>query len=470
MERLSGNVLVVADTPPRVLDTLTTIGLHVTRVADAELALKRLSAERYDVVLTAASAGDATWSTVEQLSDAGIGSIIVAVGDADERVARRALRAGASEYVEWPADAATVAAVLRRALLCASRELFVSLPSDAGLLGSSPQLSGARAMIARAAPGTSTVLVRGETGTGKDLAARALHAQSQRGRRPFVKVHTPAVPDALLESELFGYERGAFTGATTRKPGRVELAEGGTLFLDEIGEISPTMQAKLLRLLQDREYERLGGTRTLRADIRVVAATHRDLEHLVHTGAFREDLFYRLNVVTIWIPPLRARREDIAIIAEHYLARFCSENDKELTLDAAAHRLLAAERWPGNVRQLVNFVERLVVLASGRVITAADVQRELAEERRFLTQAIPVEAQAAGLPRKPQDASPTPTEPTNETFASAVRPLKEDVRRTEQHAITKALRAAHGNRALAARLLGVSRRTLYTKLEELGIE
>jgi two-component system response regulator AtoC len=307
------------------------------------------------------------------------------------------------------------------------------------------------------------VLVRGETGTGKEVVARAIHAHSGRHAAPFLVVQAAAVPDTLLESELFGYEKGAFTGATTRKPGRAELAEGGTLFFDEIGDVSPAMQVKLLRLIQEREYDRLGGTRTQRADVRILAATHRDLEDMTARGAFREDLFYRLNVVTLWLPPLRARREDIAAIVQHYLEVLRVENDKpELTLDDAALRLLQAQRWPGNVRQLVNFIERLVVLARGGVIGADDVRHDLDEQLEFLTQASALEARVpivAPLEEAESNAKVS-------FVSSAVRPLREDLRRAEQRALVKALRSARGNRALAARMLGISRRTLYTKLEE----
>jgi two-component system, NtrC family, response regulator AtoC len=479
MERGKPNALVVAASlPPTLLTLLCSCGLQVTIAPDASSALSRLDAHPFQLLLVTVDRGHATLAA---LHAASIGTPLVAVGADDEETLRAALAAGADEYLVWPCPVSAASKVVDAALLRSRATAFGSSEQalDSGLLGSSPQLQAARETLARAARGTATVLVRGETGTGKELAARAIQAQSPRALGPFVKVNTPAVPESLLESELFGYEKGAFTGASSRKPGRVDLAEGGTLFLDEIGEISPTMQAKLLRLLQDREYERLGGTRTLRADIRVVAATHRDLEHLVDSGAFREDLFYRLNVVTVWLPPLRARREDIQVITEHYLSRFCRENGKRVELDPEASRELQAERWSGNVRELVNVLERLVILAPGPRICAADVRRELSERQAFLTQVVPGDSPRAEpsseLPPALPQAEPAP-EPerslsVNEpSFSSAVRPLREDVRRTEVYAITKALHFAKGNRALAARLLGVSRRTLYTKLEELGID
>jgi two-component system response regulator AtoC len=333
------------------------------------------------------------------------------------------------------------------------------------MLGSSPAIQRVRDLIERIGPGDATVLIRGETGTGKELVARALHQHSERRDQPFVKTHVAALPDALLESELFGYEKGAFTGAAARKPGRVELAQGGTLFLDEIGEISPTVQAKLLRLVQDREYERLGGTRALEADVRFVAATHRDLEHMAQQGSFREDLYYRLNVVSIWLPPLRARRDDIALLAHACVKNLIQTSGRPpVELDDAATALLRSQRWPGNVRQLLNLVERLVVLATGPVITAEDVGRELDEQVSFSTQsseAVAVDHAACDAPREPSLAEGAP---------STVRPLREELRRAERHALEKALKSAKGNRSLAARLLGVSRRTLYTKLDEHEIE
>jgi two-component system, NtrC family, response regulator AtoC len=481
MERAKANALVVTtSSSSSLLGTLKSCGLEVATAPDASAAISQLDARPFQLLLVTLEPGYPSLATLATLQAAELGTPLVAVGPDDEKALRTALAAGADEYLVWPCPATTARGVLDAALLRSRATVFGSSqqPIDSGLLGSSAQLRAARETLARVARGSATVLVRGETGTGKELAARAIHAQSPRAQAPFVKVHTPAVPEALLESELFGYERGAFTGANSRKPGRVELAEGGTLFLDEIGEISPTMQAKLLRLIQDREYERLGGTRPLRADIRVVAATHRDLEHMVDTGTFREDLFYRLNVVTVWLPPLRARREDIQVIAEHYLSRFCKENGKHVELDPEARRELQAERWSGNVRELVNVLERLVILAPGPRIGSADVRRELSERQTFVTQAFPeppppaehLEPRAAPPPVDATAPMPSALQSGNEvTFSSAVRPLREEVRRTELRAITKALHVAKGNRALAARLLGVSRRTLYTKLEELGI-
>jgi two-component system response regulator AtoC len=293
------------------------------------------------------------------------------------------------------------------------------------------------------------VLVRGETGTGKELVARLVHDLSPRAGAPFVKVQCSALPDALLESELFGYERGAFTGALLRKPGRVELAEGGTLFLDEIGDIALPMQVKFLRLLQDRQFERLGGTRTVVANVRFVTATFRDLEGMVKAGQFREDLFYRLNVVTVWLPALRARREDIPELAEHFARTYAT--GQAVRFEPRALDRLVAERWPGNIRQLENFVQRLVVLADGPIISAEAVARELGAQTTFSTQSTAFRA------------------PPGQQMSSATGPLDETLRRAERRALERALEQAAGNRTLAARLLGISRRTLYNKLGAHGL-
>ena len=337
------------------------------------------------------------------------------------------------------------------------------------------------ATLERAAQGTATVLVRGESGTGKELAARAIHDASPRCSKPFVKIDCASLPENLLESELFGYEKGAFTGATARKPGRAELADKGTLFLDEIGELTLPLQAKLLRLLQDRIIERLGGTKTIPLDVRVVAATHRDLESMVERQQFRLDLFYRLNVVPLWLPPLRARREDIDVLVEHFCRQLGRANGKpNITVDKDAVRALRGQRWPGNVRQLQNLIERLVVLSPGPVITEADVRGEVSRQVSFATQpGSAVGLAATALAAAPALRAPAPINneattvdpaPVFEpTVAQPVLPLDQEVRSAEKRALERALTVAKQNRSLAARLLGVSRSTLYSKLEEHGL-
>jgi two-component system response regulator AtoC len=312
------------------------------------------------------------------------------------------------------------------------------------MIGRSPSLEAARERIRQAAASNANVLVLGETGTGKELVARALHALSARKGGPFVSVNCGGLPDTLFESEMFGYEKGAFTGAVARKEGRVELAEGGTLFLDEIGELSLPAQVKLLRLLQEKQYERLGGTETRKANVRVVAATHRNLPEMVKAGTFRQDLYQRLNVVSILLPPLRDRPEDLELLATHFAKVLGAENGRpKAVLEPAALALLTAQPWSqGNVRQLRGIIERVMVLAPpGDVIDAATVKKHLEEDDLFTGTAT--SASAETLPERRKDA--------------------------ERQAVEEALKKAHGNRSVAARILGVSRRTLYNKLEALGL-
>jgi two-component system response regulator AtoC len=322
------------------------------------------------------------------------------------------------------------------------------------VIGRSTSMQELQALIQKAATGSATVLIRGESGTGKEIAARAIHQRGPRRDMPFVKIQCGALPDSLLESELFGYERGAFTGATTRKLGRVEMAQGGTLFLDEIGDITPAMQVKLLRLLQDREFERLGGTTTLKVDVRFIAATHRDLESLMKAGEFREDIFYRLAVIPIWIAPLRTRREDIEELARHFCQKFAIIHGRPgLEMTERALKLLRRQRWPGNVRQLQNFVERLVVLADGAVIDEADILREPASPPAFATQTTSTGAALVHPQQMPDNG----------------KALERRRREAERKALLQALDRAQGNRTVAARMLGVSRRTLYNLLEAHGV-
>jgi two-component system response regulator HydG len=291
------------------------------------------------------------------------------------------------------------------------------------------------ALVKQVAPTSATVLVRGESGTGKELVARALHEGSPRRERPFIRVNCAALPETLLESELFGYERGAFTGATARKEGRFELADGGTLLLDEVGDLSAATQAKLLRVLQEGEFERLGGTKTLKADVRIVAATNQDLDVLVRERRFREDLFYRLNGITIEIPPLRERAEDIPVLALHFLHVYTAKNHREIEgFTEAALARLRAYPWPGNVRELEHAVERAVILARGQLIDVADL------------------SPAVGGAEPAARVVPIPIG----------MPLAE----VEQRLIEETLRLTKGNKELAAKFLGIASRTIYRKLKE----
>ncbi|HTA90322.1 MAG TPA: sigma-54 dependent transcriptional regulator [Polyangiaceae bacterium] len=370
----------------------------------------------------------------------------------------QAARSGAADFVRYPCDAAEVSYVIGKVLTGLEHDADQPPPSGLAsaqttMIANAPAMQELLSLLRRAASGMATVLVRGESGSGKELILRQLHAWSARHGGPFVKVHCGALPDNLLESELFGYDKGAFTGASAAKPGRVEVADGGTLFLDEIGDITPSFQVKLLRLLQDREYERLGSNIVRTADVRFVAATHKNLESMVSRGEFREDLFYRLNVIALHVPPLRARPGDIEALALHFCDNTSAENGRARAMfDADALELLCSQRWPGNVRQLQNFVERLIVLADSPRVSRQDVARELA--RTPGTQGL---AAAGGFSLA--ESAPS----------STILELEQARNKAEKHALEKALHAAKGNRVVAARLLGISRRALYYKLAEHGV-
>jgi Nif-specific regulatory protein len=285
----------------------------------------------------------------------------------------------------------------------------------------------------------ATVLLRGESGTGKELIAKAIHFESPRAKGPFIAVNCAAIPETLLEAELFGYERGAFTGAVTAKPGKFELANGGTLFLDEIGEMSPTLQAKLLRVIQEHTFERLGGTKSINVDVRIIAATNKDLEDMVKKGLFREDLYWRLNVVSIFLPPLRERKEDIPLLIEHFLKRFNKEYGRRISISSQAMEKLIRYSWPGNVRELENTIERLVILAEKEEITVED---------------LPIHIKSEML---------KPFNPSN-TYS-----LKKEIEELEKRRIEEALKKCDYNQALAARLLGITQRQIGYKIKKYKI-
>ncbi|MHA7628218.1 sigma-54-dependent transcriptional regulator [Corallococcus sp. M7] len=460
-DALKGHVLVVDDDPAllKVLGALLTqAGLTPHPASSAKDALALLARRPIDVVLSDVRMPG--MSGMELLAEVGRGwpdvPVLLMTAHGTVPLAVEAMKAGAADFVLKPFDREELLFSLKKALLHASQDPEPTRGTgkapdglDSLLMGQSRAMKEVKTLLVKAAQGTATVLLRGESGTGKELAARALHENSPRRAGPFVKLHCAALPDTLLESELFGYEKGAFTGAATRKPGRVELAHGGTLFLDEIGDVSPAVQVKLLRVLQEREFERLGGTQTVKVDVRFVAATHQSLEDGVRRGTFREDLFYRLNVVPLWLPTLRERPEDIAALARHFLDVHAKTNGRPpFTLSEDGLRALQAQPWPGNVRQLQNFLERLVVLSDGPALTGEDVARELSRQ--------------PGL-APPPVAAPLPPSPSDSVTLESRR---KDV---EKQALVDALKRSGDNRTLAARLLGVSRRTLYNKLEEHGL-
>ena len=375
-------------------------------------------------------------------------------------------------YVTKPWDREELRGILRQALerFHLQREnnrLQQQLAQYAGLLsreaheafnfgeivGESQPLKAVLKRVAQVAPTTSTVLLRGETGTGKEMVARAIHINSQRESRPFVRVNCAALSTGVLESELFGHEKGAFTGAMARRPGRFELADGGTLFLDEVGDLPAEVQVKLLRVLQEREFERVGGIDTVKVDVRVISATHCNLEHMISEGKFREDLYYRLNVFSIALPPLRERLEDLPVLCEHFIQKFSNATGKRLSSIAPdALAMLAGYPWPGNVRELENVIERALILAQGSEITPTDL-----DFGRRLIGAMP-QASVISAPTLAANAG------------MQARSLNKRLSEQERSEIVAAVERAQGNIAHAARALGINRSTLYYRMRKHGLE
>jgi DNA-binding NtrC family response regulator len=405
--------------------------------------------------------------------------ILTAHGTVDNAV--EALKTGAFDYITKPFDQHEVRLVVRKALRTrdlasadASRDV-VAPPRDGaarfGIIGESQPIQDLYAIIERVADTPTTVLITGESGTGKELVARALHENSSRRERPFIKVNCAAIPKDLMESELFGYERGAFTGAVASKPGRFELASGGTLFLDEIGEIPNEMQVKLLRVLQESEFERVGGIKTIRVDVRLVAATNRDLKREIAAGTFREDLFYRLNVVSIALPALRERRSDIPHLVQYFITKFNTRLRKTVEgVEADALERLCAYGWPGNIRELENVIERAVLFADGPRIRLEDLSEEVRTGGGPASGAPapsgPVESARPGQPGLAEAIG----EPSPSVGADGLKEqVKAAMSRLERDLIVRALKQTQGNVTHAARLLKISRKGLQLKMKELGL-
>jgi Nif-specific regulatory protein len=338
----------------------------------------------------------------------------------------------------------------------------------ANIVGRSKRMQEVFADVHQAAPGNATILLRGESGTGKEVIAHAIHYLSPRKNGPFVKLNCAALPESLLESELFGHEKGAFTGAAAERKGRFELADGGTLFLDEIGDVSPAFQAKLLRVLQEREFERVGGNRTLRTDFRLVTATNRNLEELVKNGQFRADLYFRINVVTIFMPPLRERREDIALLADHFLEHFNEENRRKLAMVPEAVEVLVACNWPGNVRELENCVERTATMTRGNAIRPSDLRCHRGQcfsssvllDAGQARRTIPIVAQAAPVPASPLGPAGRPCETPDEIVGEAL---------SERDRLIGAMEKCGWVQAKAARLLDMTPRQIGYALKKYNI-
>lgn len=422
----------------------------VTLAEDGEIGINLINRNHYDLILSdicmePGPSGLDVLETALKRTPSPPCILFTAYGSIETAV--DAVKKGAFDFVTKPVNFDRLEIIIHRALESVrlkeeNTELKRRLGSSfgiKGMIGNSTKMKNIIETIEQVAPTRTTVMITGESGTGKELVAQAIHQCSGRAGK-FVPVHCAALPENLLESELFGHERGAFTGAVEMRKGRFELAAGGTIFLDEIGEIPLHIQVKLLRVLENRAFERIGGTETIVTDARVVAATNRDLRAMVERGEFREDLFYRLNVVSLEIPPLRERRDDIPLLVKHYLDLFTKENGKDIGITEAAMASLCAYSWPGNIRELRNCVERMVVLCRGKMI---DIDNVPVDIREGVTPGI---------------AKTVLAQPSC------------DLECNEKILIERALNECRGNRTKAAEKLGISRRTLHRKLHTYNLE
>ncbi|HEX5423776.1 MAG TPA: sigma-54 dependent transcriptional regulator [Candidatus Acidoferrales bacterium] len=424
-------------------------GFVAQTAPDGETGLQMLSKQPYDLVVTdfklPGMNGLEFLQSAKRIDAHCPVVIMTAYGTVESAV--EAMKAGASDYVLKPFSLAELVLVIRKELDSQKlRDENRSLREALGLkykydniIAQSEKMQAVLRLAERVAPTNATVLIGGESGVGKDLIARAIHQHSQRASGPFIKINSTAIPETLLESELFGYEKGAFSGATTSKPGKFELADKGTLFLDEIGDIPAAIQVKLLRVLQEREFERLGGTKTLKVDVRLIAATNRDLRAALEEGTFREDLYYRLNVVAIDIPPLREHKEDIPGLVDFFLQKYAKEMGKPAPkISSQALELLVDFHWPGNIRELENIIQRAVTLSESTTIEPADIHLDVAAPK----------ANAAGNHFLPPGMT---------------------LDQWEEQAIREALHRANGNKSQAARLLGLTRNALRYRLSQMGV-
>jgi two-component system NtrC family response regulator/two-component system response regulator HydG len=447
--------IVVIDDEVNAASALETLlredGYDVAKANDARTGLQILEKTEADLVLTdlrmPGMDGIDLLSRIKETRPETMVILMTAYGTV--KTAVKAMKLGAEDYLGKPIDVEELEVILQKALekkhlleeTKSLRERLEHKYRFDNLVGESPEMLAAFKTIRQVAPSSASVLLLGESGTGKELFAQALHQNSPRKSKPFVRVACAALPETLLESELFGHEKGSFTGAVFTRAGRFEAAAGGTLFLDEIGDISPTVQVKLLRFLEEREFERVGGNKTFRVDVRIVAATHRDLKKKLEDGTFREDLFYRLNVIEVHIPPLRERAGDIPLLAQHFLEKFATANGKEIEgLSDEVLALLLKHSWPGNVRELENALERAVVLASDSVLTPAH---------------FPTLRSAAGEPARPAAAASGLLRIPGSTLAEL-----------EREAILRTLEAVGGSTSRAASILDISARKIQYKIKE----
>jgi two-component system, NtrC family, response regulator AtoC len=472
--------ILVADDEPNLRRVLTAMlrrdGHDVVLATDGNEAIELISPQSdVDVVIT-----DLRMPTVdgmEVLRHAARTApqvpviMITAYGSVGQAV--EAIKAGAFDYIEKPFEQDQIRTIVAKAVnqaianRAAPRANISGEPTGDdqargrfGLVGDSPEMHAIFEVIGKVADTPSTVLITGESGTGKELVAKALHETSSRNGGPFIKINCAAIPKTLMESELFGYEKGAFTGATSSKPGRFELADGGTLFLDEIGEIPVEMQVKLLRAIQESEFERVGGLKTIKVDVRLITATNRDLEQEIQRGNFRDDLFYRLNVVPLQIPPLRRRSTDVPLLVRHIMKKFNERLKKSVGgISDDALIALEAHSWPGNIRELENVLERTILFCKGERIELADLPDEIANAHRPPTGPIADDDDA--------DDDLDAPELSGDTSLKDI--VRAETSRVERELIAKALAETGGNVTQAARLLKISRKSLQMKMKELGL-
>ncbi len=433
---------------------LTEAGHEIEEASNGNAAIERLHESYFDVVLSDLKMGGSDGLDVLRTTRAmhPTTAVILMTAFGSVNTAVEAMKSGAFDYVQKPFEIEEMEVKIEKALevkrLKHELEYLRGTQNDIydfdRIVGSSVALQHVLDIVKKVAKSNTTVLIRGETGTGKELIAGATHHNSLRATRNFVKVNCAALQENLLESELFGHEKGAFTGADKQRIGRFEQADGGTLFLDEIGDMSPSTQAKILRVLQEHEFERLGGTRTLRVDVRMIAATNRDLSAMVQGGQFREDLYYRLNVVSIEMPPLRERKDDIVPLAGAFIRKFAAELKKKIEgLDTDAQKMLMRYNWPGNIRELENTIERAMLLTEGRTIGAGDLRLgEVPSVSGSRDQAPVVKIPPTGI-------------------------ALEDI---ERHALIEALKMSNWVQKDAAELLSISPRVMNYKIKTLGIE
>ena len=441
--------LLLVDDDKNALDGLVKILTHdgypVSGVLSGYEALNLLSKKNFDIIVTDMKLpGMGGLSLVHEIrkKEESV-AIVVITAYSSVKTAVEAIKCGADDYLTKPINIEELKLVLekiweRQQLIAQNRMLKEKLKDkykSSGLVGSTPQMKQIFHMIADVAPSTASILILGETGTGKELVANAVHCQSDRACMPFVALHCAALSEGVLESELFGHEKGAFTGAVQARKGRFEMADGGTLFLDEVGEMSLKVQVKLLRVLEKGEFERVGGEKTLKVDVRLITATNRNLEKEVSEGRFREDLFYRLNVITIHLPPLRERRDDIPILSNFFVIKYTKKYKKEIKGFAPeAMEALCAYHWPGNVRELENVVERAIVLCKKNTISVEHLPRNVV--------------------------------PDKDDMSVIKIPVGISLKEAEKEIIQKTLQMTHGSKKEAAKILGISNRKIEYKVKE----